>query len=182
MILRLVERRTRPDSWGSDWFAPGLDRSAKLVEQLGETDWVVDVVLVDDETMAGLNRDFRKVPQVTDVLSFSYLLDSGTGRPALVRGQGRAFTYLWLDASVSAREDGEAQAVGEIVLATGFIADRCRKMGWPLADEIPLLLVHGVLHLLGWEHEDEEQTEAMRAVEEEILTAAGLPHPLQKRS
>lgn len=184
MIPRLVERRTRSDSRGSDWFAPGPgpDRSAKLLGHLGVRDWLVDVVLVDDETMIGLNRDFRKVPQVTDVLSFSYLLDSGPGRPHLVRGQGHAFTDLWLDVSVSAREDGEAQAVGEIVLATGFIADRCREKGWPLAEEIPLLLVHGVLHLLGWEHEDEAQTEAMRKVEEEILAASGLSHPLIKRS
>ncbi len=182
MILRLVERRTRPVPVGA-WFAAGpRTRLTGLAEPLGRPDWVVDVVLVDDETMAGLNEDFRKVTGVTDVLSFSYLQDTGIGKPDLVRGQGHTFTNLWLDKLSCARENGAAQAVGEVVLAPGFVVDRCREKGWSLEHEIPMLLVHGILHILGWDHRDEGETEAMQAVEEEILAVGGLPHPLHERS
>lgn len=183
MILRLVERRTRPISVG-DWFAEG-SRSrlpAGLAGPLGRPDWAVDVVLVDNETMAGLNENFRNEPGVTDVLSFSYLQASGIGEPDLVRGQGHTFANLWLDTLSFARENDAAQAVGEVVLAPGFVADRCREKGWSPEHEIPMLLVHGILHILGWDHKDEEEAEAMQAIEEEILAAGGLPHPLRERS
>ena len=183
MILRLVERRTRSTFVG-DWFAEE-SRSllpTGLAELLCRPDWAVDVVLVDDETMAGLNEDFRKVPGVTDVLSFSYLQDTGIGKPDLVRGQGHAFTKLWLDTPSFARENDAAQAVGEVVLAPGFLADRCHRKGWSLEHEIPMLLVHGILHILGWDHTDDEAAAAMQTVEEEILAAGGLPHPLRERS
>ncbi len=183
MILRLVERRTRPDAVGYDWFTEGSGPPlAGLAEPLGRPEWVVDVVLVDDETMAGLNQDFRKAPGVTDVLSFSYLLDTGTGEPDLVRGRGHTCIDLWLDTLSVTRENGTAQAVGEIVLAPGFVADRCRRKGWSLEHEIPLLLVHGILHILGWDHANEGAAEAMQAVEEGLLAAEGLPHPLRERS
>ena len=72
--------------------------------------------------------------------------------------------------------------VGEVVLAPGFVADRCQDMGWVLEQEIPLLVVHGILHLMGWEHVGNDEVEAMQKVEEGILAAAGLPHPLRERS
>ena len=184
MILRLVERRTAPDSVGYDWFAKGSRPwlPGGPAEPLGRPDWAVDVVLVDDESMAGLNEDFRKVPGVTDVLSFSYLQDTGPGLPDLARGQGCAFTDLWLDTLSVTREDGAAVTVGEVVLAPGFVADRCRMKKWSLEHEIPLLVVHGILHILGWDHANEGEAEAMQVVEEEILAAGGLPHPLRERS
>ncbi len=49
-----------------------------------------------------------------------------------------------------------------------------------MEQEFPLLVIHGALHLLGWEHEDELETEMMRNMEEERLTVCGLPHPLRK--
>jgi probable rRNA maturation factor len=180
-----VERRTDPDSVGyDDWFTKGSRPRlpAGPVEPLGRPDWAVDVVLVDDESMAALNEDFRNVAGVTDVLSFSYLQDTGPGRPDLVRGQGYACTDLWLDTLSVTRENGAAHTVGEVVLAPGFVADRCRKKKWSLEHEIPLLVVHGILHILGWDHENEGETEAMQVVEEEILAAGGLPHPLRERS
>ncbi len=184
MILRFVDRRTGPDTVGNDWFAGGVraELLARLAGQLGQPDWVVDVVLVDDEAMAKLNGDFRKTPGVTDVLSFSYLLETGPGPADLVGGQGHAFANLWLDTFAESKENETRQAVGEVVLAPRFIADRCRENGWPLEHEIPLLLIHGILHTLGWDHASADETEAMQAIEEGILAAEGLPHPLRERS
>ena len=184
MILEWVDRRAGPETVMFEDFDERFrkDLLAGLAEPLGQPGWAVDVVLVDDESMAGLNEDFRKVPGVTDVLSFSYLQDTGPGLPDLARGQGCAFTDLWLDTLSVTREDGAAVTVGEVVLAPGFVADRCRMKKWSLEHEIPLLVVHGILHILGWDHANEGEAEAMQVVEEEILAAGGLPHPLRERS
>ena len=149
---------------------------------LGRPDWGCDVVLVDDGIMAGLNEEFRNVPGVTDVLSFSYLQGAGSGEAVLKRGQGHAFSDLWLDSLVTEEESGQTQVVGEVVLAPRFIVDRCGEKNWPENHEIPLLVVHGILHILGWDHEGERETAAMRNVEAEILAVEGLPHPLLERS
>ncbi len=153
-----------------------------LTEPLGRPDWAVDVVLIDNQTMAGLNAEFRQADGVTDVLSFSYLLESGSGDPDLPCGLGHAFRNLWLDTFVRDQENESDLTVGEVILAPGFVADRCRERGWALEHEIPLLVVHGMLHLLGWEHASDKEVEAMRTVEEGILASAGLPHPLRERS
>jgi rRNA maturation RNase YbeY len=184
VILQWVDRRTGPEVAQFDSFDEGFrkDLLAGLAEPLGQSGWAVDVVLVDDEAMAGLNEDFRKTPGVTDVLSFSYLRDAGSGQPELVGGQGGAFTNLWLDTFPLAPENDTTGAVGEVVLAPMFVTERCRLKGWPLEHEIPLLVVHGILHILGWDHESEAETVAMQAAEEEILSAGGLPHPLRERS
>ena len=184
MILRLVERRFPPLTNRYDWLGEVGPTGVltRLAGSLGRPEWTADVVLVDDDTMAALNEGFRKVAGVTDVLSFSYLEDTGTGNPDLARGQGHAFANLWLDTISSGQENGPVPAVGEVVLAPGFVADRCLRKGWPWEHEIPLLVVHGLLHLLGWDHADVDQTEAMQATEETILAAGGLSHPLRERS
>ena len=184
MILQWVDRRTGPEADPCNRIDEGFrkDLLAGLAEPLGKPGWVVDVVLVDDKAMAGLNEDFRKAPGVTDVLSFSYLRDAGSGQPDLARSQGRAFTNLWLDTLPVAPENDPTGAVGEVVMAPRFVTERCSRKGWPLEHEIPLLLVHGILHILGWDHASEAETVAMQAVEEEILSAGGLPHPLRERS
>jgi len=184
VIPRLVDRRTGPDTVSDDWFTEGArpELLAALAGQLGHPDWKIDVVLVDDDAMARLNDDFRNTPGVTDVLSFSYLQQTGSGPADLTGGQGHAFSNLWLDTFSGSTEDESHQAVGEVVLAPRFISDRCRENGWSLEHEISLLLVHGILHTLGWDHTSEEETGAMQAVEEGILAAEGLPHPLRERS
>ena len=179
MIIRLVDRRTggrrgRPDfALEGPW--PHLGR---LVEGLGVEDWHVDLVLVDDRAIAELNGDFRGKPEVTDVLSFSYLEDEGPDDPHLAAYDAGARKNLWW-ADPPAVE-GRPEAVGEIILAPAFVADRCGRKGWPVEAEIPLLVVHGCLHILGWEHDEESDREAMRDVEQDLLGAAGLEHPLRR--
>ncbi|HPF71377.1 MAG TPA: rRNA maturation RNAse YbeY, partial [Candidatus Krumholzibacteria bacterium] len=97
MKLNLVERR-RPG--GADTWAEGRAAWPKceaLVAALGAPDWRVDVVLLDDDAMEELNRDFRGGDGVTDVLSFSYLENEGPGDPDLLREEGEAATELWVE-------------------------------------------------------------------------------------
>jgi probable rRNA maturation factor len=183
LILNIIERRTQPEAAGRDWFRRVLRPEVldELAGPLGRADWAVEVVLIDDGAMAGLNEGFRKVPGVTDVLSFSYLQEDGAGEPDLSRSQGYAYANLWLD-TVGPDPENEVVSVGEVVLAPRFVAERCREKGWPLEHELPLLVVHGILHVLGWDHMTDQDREKMQAVEEDILAAHGLPHPLRGRS
>ncbi len=173
MRLRLVDlRRERGWTPPADW----LEGMQALAAPAGRPDWEAALVLVDDERMAALNRDWRARDEATDVLSFSSLEPAGAGSPDLPGGEGFAARDLWR----SALEAVARAEVGEIVLAPGFIAGRCRANGWPLQAELAWLTAHGLLHLLGWEHDDPAQERAMRAREARLLAAVGLEHPLQE--
>ncbi len=180
MKLELVDRRGGVPS--SDPWAGAAKRwplLAALGADLGAPDWTVDVVLVDDAAMADLNRRWRGGEGVTDVLSFSYLEETGSGEPALAAGRCGAARELWL--SPEARTAG-LPAVGEIVLAPAFVFERCTYMGWDPDREWPLLVVHGLLHLLGWEHATDAARDIMQVRETEVLGRAGLVHPLREGS
>ena len=181
MNLRLIDRRGGETEGG--WF-DGSDRPAMLAglaAGLGRPDWTVDLVLVDDEAMTDLNQGFRGAEGVTDVLSFSYLEGEGAGACDLAAGDGCALGDLWLESLAAETEFGAGPVVGEVVLAPDFITRRCLENGWPMKHEMPMLVVHGLLHILGWDHTDETETEAMQTVEQDILAAAGLPHPMRER-
>ena len=174
--------------------APGpfWDLLNALCAPLARTEWLVNLVLVDDAAMVQLNGRYRAADAVTDVLSFSYLDAEGPGTPALAAGDRYAFHDLWQDAppgaesatAIATATTPEPSSVlcGEVVMAPRFIADRCREQGWDLAAEVALLMVHGCLHLLGWEHTDEQSRKAMQTVESALLERCGIPHPLRGKS
>ena len=172
MRLQVVELRTTvADEPGAD-----LPRAllADLVAGLGRGSWELNLVLVDDDAMADLNARHYGGEGVTDVLSFSYLEEAGRGEPQLAAGEGGAAADLWLPVAPA----GQPALAGEIVLALDYVEDRCRRRAWDRTTELALLVVHGALHVLGWRHDDAEQTRAMRAREAEQLARHGLHHPL----
>ena len=174
MILLWADLRTGQAPRTGCWLDEGAVPSdlASAVALLGGEAWPVNLVLVDDARMEELNREFRDAEGVTDVLSFSYLADTGQGAPDLAAGDRGARRNLW-------REDAEAEdVVGEIILAPAFVTGRCREEGWPVEAEFALLVVHGCLHLLGWEHDDRNERRLMRELEAEVLGSMGLAHPL----
>lgn len=186
MILALVDRRRDPsppplEAVGAPWTV-----LAELAGALGLSEWRLDLVLVDDDEMTALNRDYRGVAEPTDVLSFSYLAAGDAGAvgagpaPAAVLGAGErgARRELWLDAAEAG--DGPAALAGEVVLAPGFISGRCRERGWAFDHEMALLVVHGCLHILGWEHDHAADRRAMMELETAVLRGCGLPHPLSE--
>ena len=180
MILNLVDRRTAADGTSAEFHGENWVRLQRLVAGIGGGEWPVDVVLVDEAGMTDLNRRFRDKDQVTDVLSFSYLEFEGQGVADLAGGEGFAAGDIWLAGDPVV--EGVGNALGELVLAPAFIAERCAANDWPLAAEIPMLVVHGCLHLVGWDHEDEFEKQAMQNHEVRILTGEGLAHPLRQRS
>jgi len=178
MRLELIERQWET---GDIVLAKEMwDQLQALARSIGLPEWAVDLVLVSDNKMTQLNHDFRGKDSVTDILSFTYLLADGAGAPACGTGQHFAPQNLWT--AVEPGLEGAEQTVGELVLAPHFIQGRCLENDWDWSAEIPMLVVHGCLHLLGWDHAEPEALMAMQNVEIEILAGKGLTHPLRQRS
>jgi probable rRNA maturation factor len=67
--------------------------------------------------------------------------------------------------------------IGDIALALGVCEREAREQGKPLADHVRHLLVHGLLHLLGYDHQAEGEAEAMESLERTVLASLGVPDP-----
>lgn len=112
----------------------------------------VTVLFTNDEEMASLNSAWRGKPKPTNVLSF----------PALAN---------------QPIPNGEPKPLGDIVLASGVVAREADAQGKSLEFHVTHLIVHGCLHLLGYDHGEETQAGEMEAVEVEILAELGYPNP-----
>ena len=107
------------------------------------------VVVTDDETMRELNRRFFGVHAPTDVLSFGLAAEDGFVTPP-----------------------GSARQLGEIVISYPTAARQAEEAGHPFGEELAHLLVHGILHLLGYDHGSRLDARRMRAREEALLGRA----------
>ena len=117
----------------------------------------VSIVITDDETVRALNRAYRGLDEPTDVLSF------GLGGLAKPLEDGPAADFV-LPA-------GAPLAIGEVVIAYPYASRQARAMGRSVRDEVALLVVHGVLHLLGHDHLVPEEEAIMQARERAVLSA-----------
>ena len=129
----------------------GLNAVAKLHDLDDMTE--VDITIVDDEEIHQLNRDYRNVDRPTDVLSFA-LDEDDEDEPELLEGQ--------------------LHLLGDIIISAETATRQAEEFGHGLEREIVYLAVHGLLHLLGYDHMVEEDKVIMRAKEEEALSAINL--------
>ena len=70
--------------------------------------------------------------------------------------------------------------LGDLVICAPVVAKEAREQGKPLAAHYAHLTVHGTLHLLGWNHEDDTEAECMEGLEREILAGMGIDDPYQE--
>jgi probable rRNA maturation factor len=108
------------------------------------------VVLTDDAGVRELNRTWRHIDRPTNVLSFS--ANTGGGNPA-------------------------SAMLGDIVIGYETMAGEALAEGKPFLHHLAHLTVHGFLHLLGYDHEDDGQAEEMERLEREILATLGVTDP-----
>jgi probable rRNA maturation factor len=117
----------------------------------------VSIKLTDDDEVRTLNANYRGKDKPTNVLSFPMV------QPDLLDG---------LDIG----DDGEV-LLGDIVLADGVCHAEAEERNVPLTTHATHLIVHGTLHLLGYDHIDDAEAEAMEAIEREALASLGITDP-----
>ncbi len=126
----------------------------------------VSLIFVDEPTIAGLNERFMHKQGPTDVLSFPIedeIAPSGRNPDAGTAGPG----------SMDADDEEPEVLLGDIVICPAVAARNAVDHEVTTEAEIELLVVHGVLHLLGWDHMIDEEAERMEAREAALLKRFG---------
>jgi probable rRNA maturation factor len=134
----------------SDAVRGWVERTLRTADPGRDAD--VSVRIVDEPEMRALNRDYRSQDKPTNVLAFP------AGDPGFV-------------------PPGETPLLGDVVVCAGVVAREAGEQGKPLAHHWAHMLVHGTLHLLDYDHINEEQAEAMEALERRILGGFGIADP-----
>jgi probable rRNA maturation factor len=125
----------------SDEGAGWLGFLRELAAEIGPAEHWVEVSFSDDETLRALNRDYRGKDRPTDVLSWHYGSDT----------DGLA--------------GGEQDPEGEIVISVETAERQATDAGHSVAEELSVLVIHGLFHILGFDHEEDEEAAEMEAAE-----------------
>lgn len=151
---------------------PGL--IAKLEELLriaGELEGVtvgeVALTFVDDEAIHELNKQYRGIDKPTDVLSFS-MQETGEDEIEIIYGDDEE------EADAEGDHESFIEPLGDIIISVQTAAAQAEEYGHSLDREIGFLFVHGFLHLIGYDHSDNEEEKEMFAKQEQVLQKAGL--------
>ncbi|MGX7108221.1 rRNA maturation RNase YbeY [Facklamia miroungae] len=120
----------------------------------------LDVTIVDNQTIRELNREYRHMDRATDVLSF-----------ALLEGEE---PIDWT--SIVSEEDQELinLHLGDIIISIERALEQAKEYNHSLERELGFLVVHGFLHLNGYDHQTSESEREMFAIQEEVLSEYGL--------
>lgn len=133
--------------------AVDLEALEKIADALSNKE--IELIITDDATMQELNAEYRGKNNVTDVLSFPmeapFTEQSIFGMP-----------------------------LGSIIIAESLVKNKAEEFGHSTQDELSLLFIHGMLHLLGFDHESDHGEMRMR--EKELIEAFGLPQSLIVRT
>lgn len=140
--------------------APDLPGNAEL-----------SVLLSDDANIRRLNRDYRDSDSATNVLAFSN--DGPASGPVGGRVVGPVS---------GAMADPRPTLLGDVVIAFETTAREAADQKKPLSHHVSHLLVHGVLHLLGYDHDEATAASGMEDLERAILAGLGIPDPYGERS
>jgi probable rRNA maturation factor len=144
---------TDPEAFVRDVAMAALRTNPARLDAFLEADLEVGIRLTDDAEVQGLNRDYRGKDRPTNVLSFP--------------GDD-------LDAP---RAQGQPLLLGDIVVAFATTAGEAAESGRSVEAHLAHLIVHGVLHLLGHDHESEAEAVAMEALETRALAGLGYADP-----
>lgn len=130
--------------------------TAAECEDEDEAEWEISVLLTDDAAVQALNRDWRGKDKPTNVLSFP--------------------------ASADDLPMGAPMMLGDIAMAFETVVKEAEDLGKPLSDHFCHLVVHGMLHLLGFDHISDAQADEMEPLEIEILDGLGIKSPYPDRT
>ena len=151
----LVEAAVEDPRWeaaGLEALAERAARAALEAEGLDPSAYVIGLLGCDDSRIAALNADFRGKAAATNVLS-------------------------WPAARAGHPMPGEPESLGDVALSYDTCAREAVEAGVSLDDHATHLVVHGVLHLLGRDHEEDTQADEMERLETKILASLGVADP-----
>ncbi len=143
-VNNLQDKVSLPD--GTEQFL--IDLGQVTLANAGRDPAEVGITLADDTYLQELNRNYRGIDAPTDVLSFA-LDEAGEGEPGY--------------------EQAGPELLGDVIISVERAAAQAEEYGHSLRREMAYLAVHGLLHLLGYDHDGPEQGAQMRRTEEEIL-------------
>jgi probable rRNA maturation factor len=161
-ILPMTEVLVVADCWHDEPDAEtviqrAVAAAAQIVDQdVGEAE--LAVMLTDDAGIRTLNSNWRGIDKPTNVLSFPALQPSGPGGP-----------------------NDAPRMLGDIAIAYETTRKEADEEQKPFDHHLSHLAVHGFLHLIGYDHEKDDDAEAMEALEQEILAQLGIPNPRPDR-
>ncbi|HHY77945.1 MAG TPA: rRNA maturation RNase YbeY [Clostridiales bacterium] len=119
-----------------------------------DSDYEVSISFVDNDEIKELNRQYRNIDATTDVLSFPLLeFDRKSNNEPVIKD-------VLIDTEIS---------LGDIVISTEKVIEQAKEYGHSQDRELAFLLVHGMLHLLGYDHIQESDEKIMFKKQEEIL-------------
>lgn len=121
----------------------------KVSELLGVESSIVSIVLVDNEYIHKINKEYRNVDRETDVISFAFMDDE-------------------------TNPESGVTDLGEIYISLEKAHSQSREYGHSFKRELCFLLTHGLLHLLGYDHMTEEDEKEMFGLQEEVLNSLGI--------
>lgn len=121
----------------------------KSLAKIERAEAYVDLTLVGEETIQQLNRDYRNIDTVTDVLSFAQ--EDESAEPGYIRGEG------------------EPELLGDIIICVPRAQSQAEEYGHSFRRELGYLAIHGLLHLVGFDHDTPEKQSVMREREESLL-------------
>jgi probable rRNA maturation factor len=134
-------------------------RASKMLAHLALRGVELSIALVDDLTIHALNRTYRRKDKPTDVLAFSMIEQRGDARKK--RGaRGPIDPAAWRG------------LLGDVIVSIDTAARQAAQRKRPLVDEITMLLGHGLLHLLGYDHHTDVEEREMTALTRELEAAA----------
>lgn len=121
----------------------------KVSELLGIESSIVSIVLVDNEYIHKINKEYRNVDRETDVISFAFMDDETNPESGITD-------------------------LGEIYISLEKAHSQSKEYGHSFKRELCFLLTHGLLHLLGYDHMTEEDEKEMFGLQEEVLNGLGI--------
>lgn len=177
--------------WGSSGFGQSevekaVDAAVKVAGLPGLADHPspieVNIKLSDNDEVQALNREWRDKDKPTNVLSFPMLDDLElealrVPEPAIAIQNLQGEAAKWTLNRVQGDALEMELLIGDIILAHGICEAEAAEKGIPLAHHATHLVIHGMLHLLGHDHIDDDDAEAMEALEVKALASMGLHNP-----
>lgn len=136
-----------------------------LKQEMFYWDYEISIIFIDNENIKKINNEYRNINEETDVLSF----------PMLEYPKGKTYKDVYVDFEFDDSYFNENKIVlGDIALSFERAKEQSIEFGHSLLREISYLVVHSVLHLLGYDHMENEDKLKMRKREEEILKSFNL--------